>query len=55
VGDRSRWISEFEASLVYRMSSRTARTAQRKTVSKNQNKQTDKTTTTTKEALSQQT
>jgi hypothetical protein len=27
--DRVRWISEFEASLVYRVSSRTARTTQR--------------------------
>jgi hypothetical protein len=31
-------ISEFEASLVYRVSSRTARTAQRNPVSKNQEK-----------------
>jgi hypothetical protein len=29
LGDRSRWMSEFEASLVYRMSSRTARATQR--------------------------
>ena len=33
---RGRWISEFEASLVYRSSSRTARTIQRNPVSKNQ-------------------
>jgi hypothetical protein len=33
----SRWISEFEASLVYRVSSRTARATQRNPVSK-QNK-----------------
>jgi hypothetical protein len=33
---RGRWISEFEASLVYRVSSRTARATQRNPVSKNQ-------------------
>jgi hypothetical protein len=33
---RGRWISEFKASLVYRVSSRTARTIQRNPVSKNQ-------------------
>jgi hypothetical protein len=32
----ARWISEFEASLVYRVSSRTARATQRNPVSKNQ-------------------
>jgi hypothetical protein len=32
------WISEFEASLVYRVSSRTARAIQRNPVSKNQKK-----------------
>jgi hypothetical protein len=32
------WISEFEASLVYRVSSRMARIAQRNPVLKNQNK-----------------
>jgi hypothetical protein len=31
---RGRWISEFEASLVYRVSSRTARAIQRNPVSK---------------------
>jgi hypothetical protein len=36
---RGRWISEFEASLVYRVSSRTARTTQRNPVSKNKTKQ----------------
>jgi hypothetical protein len=40
LGGRGRWISEFEVSLVYRVSSRTARTAQRNPVSKN--KQTNK-------------
>ena len=33
MGDRGRWISEFEASLVYRVSSRTARATQRNPVS----------------------
>jgi hypothetical protein len=36
VGGRGRQISEFEASLVYRVSSRTARATQRNPVSKNQ-------------------
>jgi hypothetical protein len=35
---RGRWISEFEASLVYKVSSRTARATQRNPVSKNQKK-----------------
>ena len=35
---RGRWISEFEASLVYRVSSRTARAIQRNPVSKSQNR-----------------
>jgi hypothetical protein len=38
LGGRGRWISEFEASLVYRVSSRTARVTQRNPVSKNQKK-----------------
>jgi hypothetical protein len=38
LGGRGRWISEFEASLVYRVSSRTARTTQRNPVLKKQNK-----------------
>jgi hypothetical protein len=33
---RGRWISEFEASLVYKVSSRTARAIQRNTVSEKQ-------------------
>jgi hypothetical protein len=37
VVERGRWISEFEASLVYRVSSRTARATQRNPVSKNKN------------------
>jgi outer membrane protein assembly factor BamA len=40
LGGRGRWISEFKASLVYRVSSRTARAIQRNPVSKN--KQTNK-------------
>jgi hypothetical protein len=42
LGGRGRWISEFKASLVYRVSSRTARATQRKPVWKN--KQTNKQT-----------
>jgi hypothetical protein len=38
LGGRGRRISEFEASLVYRVSSRTARATQRNPVSKNQRK-----------------
>jgi hypothetical protein len=38
LGGRGRQISEFETSLVYRVSSRTARTIQRNPVSKNQKK-----------------
>jgi hypothetical protein len=33
LGGRGRWISEFEASLVYKVSSRTARATQRNSVS----------------------
>jgi hypothetical protein len=39
MGGRGRWISEFEASLVYKVSSRTARAIQRNPVSKNQKTQ----------------
>jgi hypothetical protein len=43
LGRRDRWISKFEDSLVYRVSSRTARATQRNPVSKkNKNKQTKK-------------
>jgi hypothetical protein len=38
LGGRGRQISEFEASLVYRVSSRTAKDTQRNPVSKNKNK-----------------
>jgi hypothetical protein len=41
LGGRGKWISEFEASLVYRVSSRRARAVQRNPVSKT-NKQTNK-------------
>jgi hypothetical protein len=37
-GGRSRRISEFEASMVYKVSARTARASQRNPVSKNQKK-----------------
>jgi hypothetical protein len=40
LGGRGRRISEFEASLVYRVSSRTARATQRNPVSKNQKEKT---------------
>jgi hypothetical protein len=39
LGGRGRWISEFEASLVYRMSSRTARAIQRNPVLKKKRKE----------------
>jgi hypothetical protein len=42
LGRQRRWISEFEASLVYRGSSRTARATQRNPVSKKTSKQTNK-------------
>jgi hypothetical protein len=38
LGGRGRWISEFEASLVYKVSSRTARGIQKNPVSKRQKK-----------------
>jgi hypothetical protein len=38
LGVRGRWISEFEASLVYRVSSRIARATQRNPVSKKEKK-----------------
>jgi hypothetical protein len=42
LGGRGRRISEFEASLVYRVSSRTARATQKNPVSKNKSKTTQK-------------
>jgi hypothetical protein len=53
LGGRGRWISEFEASLDYRVSSRTARTAQRNPVSKKQNKTKQKNKTTKKQTNKQ--
>jgi hypothetical protein len=38
LGGRGRWISEFEDSLVYKVSSRTARAIQRNPVSKKKKK-----------------
>jgi hypothetical protein len=50
LGSRGRWISEFEASLVYKVSSRTARATQRNPASKKKNKK-QKTTTTKKRII----
>jgi hypothetical protein len=47
LGGRGRQISEFKASLVYKVSSRIARAIQRNPVSKNKKKQKQKPTTTT--------
>jgi hypothetical protein len=55
LGGRGRQISEFEASLVYKVSSRIARATQRNPVSKNQNKQTNKQTNKTRQNLQQAT
>jgi hypothetical protein len=49
---RGRRISEFEASLVYGVSSRTARATQRNPVSKKQTNKTKQKITTTKKNLS---
>jgi hypothetical protein len=43
LGGRGRWITEFKASLVYKVSSRTARAAQRNPVLKNKTNQNKKT------------
>jgi hypothetical protein len=42
LGGKGRWISEFEATLVYKVSSRTARAIQRNPVSKNKTKNKNK-------------
>jgi hypothetical protein len=42
LGSRGRQISEFKASLVYKVSSRTVRATQKNPVSKQTNKQTNK-------------
>jgi hypothetical protein len=39
LGGRGRWISEFKANLVYRVSSRTARATQRNPVSEKKKKE----------------
>jgi hypothetical protein len=39
LGGRGKWISEFEASLVYKVSSKTARAIQRNPVLENKTKQ----------------
>jgi hypothetical protein len=55
LGGRGRQISEFEASLVYKVSSRTARAIQRNPVSKKQNKkQTNKQTIKSKKTKARQ-
>jgi C4-dicarboxylate-specific signal transduction histidine kinase len=57
LGGRGRWISEFEARLAYKVSSRTARAIQRNPVSKNktkQRKQTNKQTNKTRKKESKQ-
>jgi hypothetical protein len=46
LGSRGRWISEFKASLVYKVSSRTARVIQRNPISKNHKKNKNKKTKT---------
>jgi hypothetical protein len=43
LGGRGRWISEFEASLVYKVRFRTARAIQRNPVSKNKKTKNKKT------------
>jgi hypothetical protein len=50
LGGRGRWISEFKDSLVYKVSSRTARAIQRNPVSKKQNKTKQNKKTKTKSA-----
>jgi hypothetical protein len=52
VGGRGRWISEFEASLFYKVSSRTARAIQRNPVSKNKQTKPQKTNKQTKNQTS---
>jgi hypothetical protein len=46
LGGRGRWTSEFEASLVYKVSSRTAKAIQRNPVSNNNNNNNKKNITT---------
>jgi hypothetical protein len=42
LGGRSKWISEFKASLVYRVNSRTARAMEKPCLKKNKNKNKNK-------------
>jgi hypothetical protein len=49
LGGRDRWISEFEASLVYKVSFRTARAIQRNPASKNKKETKTKTKQTNKQ------
>jgi hypothetical protein len=51
LGGRGRKISEFQDSLVYKVSSRTAKAIQRNPVSENKNKQTKKKKHSQKEVL----
>jgi hypothetical protein len=51
LGGRGRRISEFEAGLVYRVSSRTARATQRNPVSKKQKRKKEKKKTSTSQDL----
>jgi hypothetical protein len=51
LGGRGRWISEFKASLVYRVSSRTARATQKNPVYKNKNKNKNKNKQTNKKCM----
>jgi hypothetical protein len=44
LGGRGRWISEFKASLVYRVSSRTARAIEKPSLKQQQQQQTNKKT-----------
>jgi hypothetical protein len=53
LGGRGRCISEFKASLVYRVSSRIARATQRNPVSKNKTKQNKTNKQTNKQLLEQ--
>jgi hypothetical protein len=53
LGGRGRRISEFKASLVYKVSSRTARATQRNPVSRNNNNKTNKQTKKTNKQIKQ--
>jgi hypothetical protein len=55
LGGRGRWISEFKASLVYKVSSRTARARQRNPVSKKKKKKKERKKKKTRKQASKQT